>query len=89
MVLYSDNEEAVEWVNMCWRKVRISKQDFTSVVLATAKILFSDRSILCTTQMWRVYQRGLERWIADLLQPVFDNLVTDKMAPRFVQASAP
>ena len=21
MVLYSDNEEAVEWVNMCWRKV--------------------------------------------------------------------
>ena len=22
MVLYSDNSEAVEWVNMCWRKVR-------------------------------------------------------------------
>ena len=21
MVLYSDNSEAVEWVNMCWRKV--------------------------------------------------------------------
>ena len=38
--------------------------------------------------MWRVYQRGLERWIADLLQPVFDNLVTDGMVPRFVQASA-
>ncbi len=38
-------------------------------------------------QMWRVYQRGLERWIADLLQPVFDNLVTDGMVPRFVQAS--
>ena len=37
-------------------------------------------------QMWRVYQRGLERWIADLLQPVFDNLVTDGMVPRFVQA---
>lgn len=36
-------------------------------------------------QMWRVYQRGLERWIADLLQPVFDNLVTDGMVPRFVQ----
>ena len=34
--------------------------------------------------MWRVYQRGLERWIADLLQPVFDNLVTDGMVPRFV-----
>ena len=21
MVLYSDSEEAVEWLNMCWRKV--------------------------------------------------------------------
>ena len=21
MVLYSDNAEAVEWINMCWRKV--------------------------------------------------------------------
>ena len=39
-----------------------------------------------TLQMWRVYQRGLERWIADLLQPVFDNLVADGMVPRFVQA---
>ena len=39
-----------------------------------------------TLQMWRVYQRGLERWIADLLQPVFDNLVTDGMVPRFVMA---
>ena len=36
-------------------------------------------------QMWRVYQRGLERWIADLLQPVFDSLVSDGMVPRFVQ----
>ncbi|KAK9822688.1 hypothetical protein WJX81_000906 [Elliptochloris bilobata] len=55
MVLYSDNAEAVEWVNMCWRK------------------------------MWRVFQRGMERWLADLLQPVFDNLVADRMVPRFVQ----
>ena len=22
MVLYSDNNESVEWINMCWRKVR-------------------------------------------------------------------
>ena len=41
---------------------------------------------IAVLQMWRVYQRGLERWIADLLQPVFDNLVTDGMVPRFVQA---
>jgi hypothetical protein len=26
--------------------------------------------------VWRVYQRGLERWIIDLLQPVFDGLVS-------------
>ena len=32
-----------------------------------------------------MYQRGLERWLADLLQPVFDNLVAEKMVPRFVQ----
>ena len=38
-----------------------------------------------TLQVWRVYQRGLERWLADLLQPVFDNLVAEKMVPRFVQ----
>ena len=36
-------------------------------------------------QMWRVYQRGLERWLADLLQPVFDNLVAEVAVPRFVQ----
>jgi len=36
-------------------------------------------------QIWRVYQRGLERWIIDLLQPLFDSLVKDGMVPRFVQ----
>jgi hypothetical protein len=36
-------------------------------------------------QAWRVYQRGLERWLADLLQPLFDSLVEDKMVPSFVQ----
>ena len=55
LVLYEENAEAVEWVNMCWRKA------------------------------WRIYQRGLERWLADLLQPVFDGLVADGQVPRFVQ----
>ena len=36
-------------------------------------------------QIWRVYQKGVEQWIADLLQPVFDNLVADKAVPRFLQ----
>ena len=39
---------------------------------------------MCWRKAWRVYQRGLERWLADLLQPVFDNLVADKAVPRFV-----
>lgn len=37
------------------------------------------------TQMWRVYQRGLERWIIDLLQPMFDGLVKEPGVPRFIQ----
>ena len=41
--------------------------------------------LLNLLQAWRVYQRGLERWLADLLQPVFDNLISDKAVPRFVQ----
>lgn len=32
-----------------------------------------------------MYLRGLERWIADLIQPVFDGLVQDGAVPRFVQ----
>lgn len=32
-----------------------------------------------------MYQRGIERWLADLLQPLFDSLVADKMVPSFVQ----
>ena len=40
-------------------------------------------------QAWRVYQRGIERWLADLLQPLFDSLVAEKMVPSFVQVGAP
>jgi len=40
---------------------------------------------MCWRKAWRVYQRGLERWLADLLQPVLDNLVADKTVPAFVQ----
>jgi len=40
---------------------------------------------MCWRKAWRIYQRGLERWLAGLLQPVLDNLVADGMVPRFVQ----
>mmetsp|Transcript_14128 Transcript_14128/g.36259 ORF Transcript_14128/g.36259 Transcript_14128/m.36259 type:complete len:909 (-) Transcript_14128:219-2945(-) len=36
---------------------------------------------MCWRKMWRVYQRGLERWIVDLLQPVIDSLIDD-LTPR-------
>mmetsp|Transcript_40465 Transcript_40465/g.114601 ORF Transcript_40465/g.114601 Transcript_40465/m.114601 type:complete len:911 (+) Transcript_40465:443-3175(+) len=36
---------------------------------------------MCFRKLWRVYQRGLERWIVDLLQPVFDSLIDDNIAP--------
>ena len=38
--------------------------------------------VLCgSRRCGALYQRGLERWIADLLQPVFDSLVSDGMVP--------
>ena len=36
-------------------------------------------------QIWRVYQRGLEQWLADLLQPTFDGLVEARSVPAFVK----
>ena len=32
-----------------------------------------------------MYQRGLEQWLADLLQPTFDGLVEAHSVPRFVK----
>eukprot|EP00955_Chlamydomonas_euryale_P074187 361960-Chlamydomonas_euryale.AAC.5 len=40
---------------------------------------------MCWRKMWRVYQRGLERWIIDVLQPVLDECTSDGTLPRFVQ----
>ncbi|GMH35092.1 hypothetical protein BSKO_02960 [Bryopsis sp. KO-2023] len=40
---------------------------------------------MCWRKAWRVYQRGLERWLSGLLQPLFDNLVEKGSVPDFVQ----
>ena len=40
---------------------------------------------MCWRKAWRVYQRGLERWLAGLLQPVFDKVVKENKVPTFVQ----
>ena len=40
---------------------------------------------MCWRKAWRVYQRGLERWLAGLLQPVFDKVVRENKVPTFVQ----
>eukprot|EP00879_Flechtneria_rotunda_P007959 GHRR01008338.1.p1 GENE.GHRR01008338.1~~GHRR01008338.1.p1 ORF type:complete len:1287 (+),score=597.52 GHRR01008338.1:548-4408(+) len=39
---------------------------------------------MCFRKIWRVYQRGLERWITDLLQPVFDGLVQAGSLPTWL-----
>jgi hypothetical protein len=36
---------------------------------------------MCFRKIWRVYQRGLEGWITDLLQPVFDGLINVRGDP--------
>jgi len=36
-------------------------------------------------KIWRVYLKGIERWLADLLQPTFDGLIAARSVPRFVQ----
>ena len=46
----------------------------------------SARPPACRSQMWRVYQRGIERWLADLLQSLFDLLTSEGVVPAFVQA---
>ncbi len=40
---------------------------------------------MLAAQIWRVYQRGLEQWLADLLQPTFDGLVEAHSVPAFVK----
>lgn len=40
---------------------------------------------MCWRKAWRVYQRGLERWIIDLLQPVLDSVIKDNSVPRLLQ----
>ena len=36
-------------------------------------------------KVWRVYQRGLETWIANLLQPVFDTYINDETPPKILK----
>ena len=85
LVLYQENAEAVEWVNMCMRKVS-EREGVWGGGCRTARIAAdAPASLAPSFQAWRVYQRGLERWFASLLQPVFDGLVADGQVPRFVQ----
>lgn len=40
---------------------------------------------MCVRKIWRVYQRGLENWISDLLQPVFDTYINDDTPPTILR----
>ena len=60
----------------CMRNTQISHPVKRPWPSSTA-VLLSGPPPLHLLQAWRIYQRGLERWLADLLQPVFDSLITD------------
>ena len=40
---------------------------------------------MCMRKVWRVYQKGLEEWIADLLQPVFDTYINEEDGPSILR----
>ena len=40
---------------------------------------------MCVRKVWRVYQRGLEAWFTDLLQPVFDTYINAETPPAILK----
>ncbi|RMZ55893.1 hypothetical protein APUTEX25_003859, partial [Auxenochlorella protothecoides] len=40
---------------------------------------------MCWRKVWRVYQRGIESWLAEMLQPVLDGVVTDSPVPAMLK----
>ena len=40
---------------------------------------------MCWRKIWRVYQRGLEKWLAGVLQPVFNKVVFETAVPRILK----
>lgn len=40
---------------------------------------------MCVRKIWRVYQRGLEKWIGNLLQPVFDTYINEDTPPAILK----
>ena len=40
---------------------------------------------MCWRKIWRVYQQGLEKWLARVLQRVFDKVVNEGSVPRILQ----
>ncbi|KAK9807914.1 hypothetical protein WJX73_000677 [Symbiochloris irregularis] len=68
-----------------------SNYEGTPNTTTTAMVLYSDNAEsvewfnMCWRKAWRVYQRGLEKWLAALLQPVFDNLIAEAHVPSILQ----
>ena len=56
-------------------RIRQREQDIASHMLSNQTGESVEWVNMCFRKIWRVYQRGLEHWITDLLQPVFDGLV--------------
>ena len=75
---------------MCWRKVNaitvtLTVSTITGFIATEPSVQTDHETCMLLKQAWRVYQRGLERFTVDLLQPLLDTLVKDGTVPRFVQ----
>jgi hypothetical protein len=55
--------------------VRQREQDIAARMIANDEGETVEWVNMCIRKSWRVFQRGLERWFTDLLQPVFDGLL--------------
>jgi hypothetical protein len=56
-------------------RARQREQDIAARMIANDEGETVEWVNMCIRKSWRVFQRGLERWFTDLLQPVFDGLL--------------
>lgn len=63
------------WLSPKGERARRREHDIAARMLAGDEGESVEWVNMCIRKSWRVFQRGLERWFTDLLQPVFDGLL--------------
>jgi hypothetical protein len=63
------------WRSTKTERMRQREQDIAARMIANDEGESVEWVNMCIRKSWRVFQRGLERWFTDLLQPVFDGLL--------------